>query len=135
MKSSFEKLGAEFKTFIMRGNVLDLAVGVIIGAAFGKIVSSLVADILMPIIGAISGGINFSSLSIDFGKAHISYGSFIQTLIDFIIVAFCIFILVKFVNTIAKKKKTPEEVKVVKSSEEKILEEIRDLLKANKKKS
>ena len=86
----------EFKTFIMKGNVLDLAVGVIIGGAFGKIVSSLVNDILMPIIGIFMGGLNFTSLSIKFGSSNIMYGSFIQQVIDFIIIALCVFFIVKF---------------------------------------
>ena len=88
----------EFKKFISKGNVVDLAVGVIIGGAFGKIVSSLVNDILMPIIGILIGGIDFSSLSIKVGSAKITYGMFIQNIIDFLIIAFCVFIFVKIVN-------------------------------------
>ena len=88
----------EFKKFISKGNVVDLAVGVIIGGAFGKIVSSLVNDILMPIIWALIGGINFSNLSIKIGDAKITYGMFIQNVIDFLIIAFCVFIFVKIVN-------------------------------------
>ena len=142
----------EFKEFIARGNVMDLAVGVIIGGAFGKIVTSLVDDILMPVIGVIVGGVDFTNLSAKIGEAEIKYGSFIQNIIDFLIVAFCIFIIVKIVNRISeraeelknkaeslrdknKKKEEKEEVKeeikeeIIKSDEVVLLEEIRDLLK------
>ncbi len=121
----------EFKQFISRGNVIDLAVGVIIGSAFGKIVSSIVNDILMPLIGIIIGGLDFSSLSIKVGSANIQYGLFIQNVIDFLIVAGCIFILIKIINKLSKKKE--EEEVVVKDEQVKLLEEIRDLLKHNKK--
>ena len=120
----------EFKDFAMRGNVMDMAVGVIIGGAFGSIVSSLVDDILMPLIGVIIGGIDFSGLSIKVGGAAIKYGMFIQNVIDFLIVAFCVFMIVKFLE---KFKKKEEEKPVAKSDEVKLLEEIRDLLKTNKK--
>ena len=141
LKEANKKLGkgaSEFKQFIMQGNVVDLAVGVIIGGAFGKIVTSLVDDILMPIIGIIIGGIDFSNLSIDFLDAKIMYGSFIQQIIDFLIVALCIFIFVKAINKITRKDKKEEEkeekVEEPKKSDEVILlEEIRDLLKENKK--
>jgi large conductance mechanosensitive channel len=92
----------EFKTFVIRGNVLDLAIAVIIGGAFGKIVSSLVNDILMPIIGLIMGGVNFSELSITVGAAVIKWGSFVQTIIDFLIIAFVIFLIVKIANSMKK---------------------------------
>lgn len=120
----------EFKKFIARGNVLDLAVGVIVGGAFSSIVTSLVNNIFTPIIGLILGGIDFSSLSLTFRDTKIMYGAFIQSVIDFLIVAFCLFIVVKFVNKITNKKeqKKKEEVKV-KSAELTILEEIRDLIK------
>lgn len=117
----------EFKTFISKGNVVDLAVGVIIGSAFGKIVSSLVNDILMPIIGIIIGGIDFSNLTIQIKDATIKYGIFIQNIIDFLIVAFCIFIFIKLLNKVSKKEEEKKE-KVV-SEETKILKEIRDILK------
>ncbi|MEG1892801.1 MAG: large-conductance mechanosensitive channel protein MscL [Bacilli bacterium] len=118
----------EFKKFISRGNVLDLAVGVIIGGAFSGIVTSLVNNIFTPIIGLVLGGVNFSNLSITFRNTNIMYGAFIQTIIDFLIVAFCLFMVVRFLNKITPKKK--EEVKEkVKSDELKTLEEIRDLLK------
>lgn len=126
----------EFKEFIQRGNVLDLAVGVIMGSAFGKIVTSIVNDILMPVIGVIIGGINFQSLTLRVGEATIFYGNFIQNVVDFLIVAFCIFFFVKFVNqflTLSKKEeKKKEEPK--KSDEVVLLEEIRDLLKKQDKK-
>ena len=93
----------EFKTFILRGNVMDLAVGVIIGGAFGKIISSLVADILMPLIGLIIGGIDFSSLAFTLGSAKVTYGIFLNNLIDFIIIALVIFLMVKGLNSLQKK--------------------------------
>ena len=123
----------EFKKFISRGNVMDLAVGVIMGSAFGKIVSSLVSDIIMPIVGIISGGINFTNLSLTIGDANIKYGVFIQNVVDFLIISFCIFIMVKIVNKIMhkdKEEKKPAPPK--KTNEEKLLEEIRDLLKDKK---
>lgn len=127
----------EFKKFISRGNVVDLAVGVIIGGAFSKIVSSLVNDILMPFIGTILGGIDFSNLSITIRDAKINYGMFIQNIIDFLIIAICVFIFVKFVNKIASfgQKKEPEKKKEEKpvETELSILKEIRDELKATKK--
>lgn len=120
----------EFKKFIARGNVLDLAVGVIVGGAFSSIVTSLVNNIFTPIIGLILGGIDFSNLSITFKDTKIMYGAFIQSIIDFLIVAFCLFVVVKFVNrfTSKKEKKKSEEVKI-KSNELVVLEEIRDLMK------
>ena len=124
----------EFKKFISKGNVVDLAIGVIIGGAFGKIVSSLVNDILMPIIGILIGGIDFSSLSIKVGSAKITYGMFIQNIIDFLIIAFCVFIFVKIVNKIsnlAKKEEKAEEEKVT-ETELSVLKEIREELKKNK---
>lgn len=130
-----KKIIQEFKEFIARGNVVDLAVGVIIGSAFGKIVSSLVNDILMPIIGVILGGINFTSLTLHFKDAIIYYGNFIQNVFDFLIVAFCIFMFVKVVNVLTHKAKKEAEEKQekepVKSDEVLLLEEIRDLLKNN----
>ena len=121
----------EFKEFALRGNVLDLAVGVIIGAAFGKIVTSLVNDIIMPLIGLLLAGIDFKDLSFTVGKATVLYGSFIQTIVDFLIVAFSIFLFVRFFNRFKRKEeeKVEEEVAVL-SKEEEILTEIRDLLKA-----
>ncbi len=92
----------EFKNFVMRGNVLDLAVAVIIGGAFGKIVASLVNDVIMPLIGLLMGGVNFSSLSLAIGDAEIKYGAFIQTVVDFLLVAFVIFLIVKAANKLKK---------------------------------
>ena len=124
----------EFKEFIARGNVMDLAVGVIIGAAFGKIVTSLVNDILMPLIGLVLGGIDFTGLSITVGDAKIMYGNFIQSTIDFLIVAFCIFLVIKAVNKFMEKTKKQQEKEEAeeKAADLKILEEIRDLLKKKK---
>ena len=131
-----EKGASEFKTFISKGNVVDMAVGVIIGSAFGKIVTSLVNDVLMPLIGVVLGGLDFSNLSIKVGDATIAYGNFIQTIFDFLIVAFCIFLMVKLFERFRKKEKKEEEKKEEapkKSDEVLLLEEIRDLLAKNKK--
>ena len=98
MEEEYEKIIKEFKTFIERGNVIDLAVGVVIGSAFSKIVSSLVEDLLMPIIGIIIGGIDFSNLTIKVGDSIIKYGSLINNIINFFIISFCIFIIVKLIN-------------------------------------
>lgn len=118
----------EFKQFAIKGNVLDLAIGVIIGGAFGNIVSSLVADLMMPLIGLILGGIDFSNLQIQFGAATIKYGAFIQSVVDFLIIAFTIFLFVKLINK-AKRKGEAEKAEPVPSNEEILLTEIRDLLK------
>ena len=124
----------EFRDFIQRGNVVDMAVGVIIGGAFGKIVSSVVADILMPPIGLATGGVDFTSLKLVIGgtpeaPVSINYGTFIQTSIDFLIIAFCVFLLVKAVN---KMKKPAEEAPPPgPSAEVTLLTEIRDLLRRN----
>ena len=124
----------EFKKFIARGNVLDLAVGVIIGAAFGKIVSSLVDNIIMPLIGLIIGGINLSGLAVTIKDARLEYGLFLQNVVDFLIVAFCIFLFVKAFNKVTKKEEKKEEAKKPeKSPEVKLLEEIRDELKKQSK--
>jgi len=123
----------EFKKFAMRGNVMDMAVGVVIGAAFGKIVSSFVADIIMPPISILTGGVDFSSLAITLKKAvgdnpaiTLNYGIFINTIIDFVIIAFAIFLMIKQINRFKKKeedkpKPTPEDIL--------LLREIKDLLK------
>lgn len=119
---------SEFKAFAMRGNVVDLAVGVIIGAAFGKIVSSLVNDIIMPPIGWILGGVNFSDLSIaldEAGKVVIKYGAFIQTIVDFLIIAMAIFLMVKAINKVQKPKEAPPAG----PTQEELLTQIRDILK------
>ena len=129
----------EFKEFISRGNVVDMAVGVIMGSAFGKIVTSLVNDIIMPLVGVLIGGIDFTSLSFKIQKAEVKYGSFIQNIVDFLIVAICIFIFVKIINKLntidvlhKKKKEETKKEEVKKSNEEVLLEEIRDLLKKQK---
>jgi len=120
----------EFKKFIARGNVIDLAVGVIMGGAFGKIVTSLVSDIITPAIGIIMGGIDFTGLNLTIKDSVILYGNFIQNVIDFLIQAFCIFIMVKLINKFFHKKEEEEKAtEPVKSDEVLLLEEIRDLLK------
>jgi large conductance mechanosensitive channel len=129
----------EFKTFAMRGNVLDMAVGIIIGGAFGKIVSSLVADVIMPPVGMLVGGINFTEWTIKLHEAVIeagqiikpavtlNIGTFIQTIFDFIVIAFSIFLMIKAMNTLNKKKEAASSAKL--SKQEELLTEIRDLLK------
>lgn len=121
-----------FKEFISKGNVIDLAVGVIIGSAFGKIVTSVVNDILMPLIGIVIGGVNFTSLNVKIGDAVINYGAFIQNVIDFLIIALCVYIFVSVINRIIKKEKKEEVKETKKSDEVLLLEEIRDLLKKKK---
>ena len=135
------KLIQEFKDFAVKGNAVDMAVGVIIGGAFGKIVSSIVDDIIMPPIGWLIGGVNFSDLKwtlpeVDIpgitasAPATINYGNFLQTLIDFLIIAFCVFMMVKGINKLSKKKEEePAAPAPEPTSEEKLLSEIRDLLK------
>ena len=130
MKSFLE----EFKAFAMKGNVIDLAVAVVIGAAFGKIVSSLVADIVMPIIGLLLGGINFSGLSYKLGDTTLTYGVFIQSVLDFVIVALAIFIMVSVIAKAQKSMEKKAEAEAVEkpkepSEEVKLLREIRDSLK------
>ncbi|WP_374718317.1 large conductance mechanosensitive channel protein MscL [Neobacillus sp.] len=124
----------EFKQFAMKGNVLDLAVGVIIGGAFGKIVSSLVEDILTPILGLLSGGINFTDLMIQFGEAKVKYGQFIQSVLDFFIIAFSIFLFIKIINRFKKKEEQKSDELIIDRTEE-LLTEIRDLLKEQKENS
>ena len=120
----------EFKEFAVKGNVMDMAVGVIIGAAFGKIVTSLVNDILMPIIGMLTGGIDFTGLKATIGEANITYGQFVQSVIDFVIVAFCIFLMLKGINKLNRKKEEPAEPAAPAGpTQEELLAEIRDLLK------
>jgi large conductance mechanosensitive channel len=126
-------IAGEFKEFAMKGNVVDLAVGVIIGAAFGKIVSSLVGDVIMPPLGALIGGINFSDLAVTVGTdpkgapVLLRYGAFLQTLFDFLIIAFVIFIAVKGINKL--KKPPPPAADAPPPRQEVLLEEIRDALK------
>ena len=136
----------EFKKFAMRGNVVDMAVGIVIGAAFGKIVSSFVSDVLMPPIGKMMGGVDFSNLFINLGDgtfeslaaaqeagaATINYGVFINTVLDFIIVAFAIFMVIKAMNAAKKKEEAAPPAPPKPSNEEKLLAEIRDVLKAGR---
>jgi len=116
----------EFRDFINRGNAVDLAVAVIIGAAFGAIVKSIVDDLLMPLIGIIIGGIDFTSLMLQVGSAQVMYGNFIQAVINFLVIAFVIFLIVRQLN---KMKKQQPATPAAPSAEEKLLTEIRDLLK------
>jgi len=135
----------EFKEFAMRGNVVDMAVGVIIGAAFGKIVTSLVNDVLMPVIGGLIGNVDFTTLSWTIREAvddkaavTVNYGNFIQVVVDFLIVAFCIFLVIKGINKLSNLKKKEEEAPAEpeapapKPDDVVLLEEIRDLLKKQK---
>ena len=117
----------EFKAFAMRGNVVDLAVAVIIGGAFGKIVTSVVADVVMPIVGLLLGGVNFTGLSITVGDAVIKYGAFIQAIVDFLIIAWVIFLALKALNKM--KKAEPPAAPAPPPPQEVLLTEIRDLLK------
>lgn len=124
------KLVHEFKTFAMKGNVVDMAVGIIIGAAFGKIVSSLVSDVIMPPIGLLLGGIDFSNLSISLADGvTIKYGLFINTVIDFIIVAFAIFMMIKGMNSLKKSEEAKPTAPPAPREEVVLLSQIRDLLK------
>lgn len=120
---------AEFKTFIARGNVMDMAVGVIIGGAFNAITTSLINDIVMPILGIFTGSISFSELSLTINGAVIAYGNFIQAVLNFIIMAFVVFCLVKAMNKLHRKKEEAPPAPPEPSAEEKLLAEIRDLLK------
>lgn len=129
---------SEFKEFAMRGNVIDMAVGVVIGGAFGKIVSSLVGDVIMPVVGVLTGGVNFTDLKFTLKEAvdgvpavTINYGSFIQTMVDFLIIAFCIFCVIKALNTFKNKlpKEEPAPVEPETPADIALLTEIRDLLK------
>jgi len=126
----------EFKEFAVKGNVVDMAVGVIIGGAFGKIVSSFVADVIMPPIGVLLGGVNFSDLAITIQDAVgtspavvIAYGKFVQTVIDFTIIAFVIFMAIRFINNLKKKEEAAPAAPAEPSKEQVLLTEIRDLLK------
>jgi large conductance mechanosensitive channel len=126
----------EFKAFAMRGNVVDMAVGIVIGSAFGKIVSSFVADVIMPPLGMILGNVNFTDLAItlkeasgDVAAVTLNYGNFIQTAVDFVIIAFAIFMVVKGMNALKKKEESVPAAPPAPSKEETLLTEIRDLLK------
>ena len=131
------KLVKEFREFAMKGNVVDMAVGIIIGAGFGKIVSSLVADVIMPPIGILLGGVDFSGLKLTLKEAAapqtavtVNYGQFIQTVVDFTIVAFSVFLLIKMMNALKKKEEQAPQTTPTESTQEVLLREIRDLLKA-----
>lgn len=132
---------SEFKAFAIKGNVVDMAVGIIIGAAFGKIVSSFVGDVIMPPIGLLIGGVDFTDLAVTLKAAEgdlpavvLSYGKFIQTILDFIIVAFAIFMGVKAINRLKREEAAAPEVPPAPSKEQELLSEIRDLLKAQQDK-
>ncbi|WP_333873770.1 large-conductance mechanosensitive channel protein MscL [Methylobacter sp.] len=129
----------EFKEFAVKGNAIDMAVGIIIGAAFGKIISSLVADVFMPPIGVLIGGVDFTKLAFTLKEASgntpavtLNYGNFIQTLVDFTIIAFVIFMAIKLINRLKKKEAAAPTVTPKPSKEEQLLTEIRDLLKERK---
>ena len=122
----------EFGKFIQRGNVMDLAVGVVIGSAFSAIVTSLVNDIIMPVVGMIIGGVDFTHLSVTVGKATLNYGAFIQAVVNFLIVAFVLFVIVKAMNKLQEKIKKKEEEKK-KDANLELLTEIRDILKKHPK--
>lgn len=120
----------EFKKFAFKGNVVDLAVGVVIGAAFGKIVSSLVKDVITPLLGMVLGGVDFTSLHFGYGKSAVMYGNFIQTIFDFLIIAAAIFMFVKVFNKLTSRKEEEKEEEIPEpTKEEVLLGEIRDLLK------
>lgn len=133
--SNSKKTGfiAEFKTFISRGNVIDLAVGVIIGAAFKAIVDSLVGDIVMPFVGIFTNSVSFAELSVTIGGAVIKYGSFIEAILNFLIMAFVIFLMVRTINKFHKKEEAAPTAPPAPSKEEVLLTEIRDLLKEQNK--
>lgn len=120
----------EFKKFALRGNVVDLAVAVIIGGAFGKIVSSLVSDVTMPLIGVLIGGVSFTGLAVQVGDAVIGYGAFIQSVVDFLIIAIAVFLIVKAASTRQKREQAAPAAPPAPSREEVLLAEIRDLLRA-----
>ena len=122
---------SEFKTFIARGNVMDMAVGVIIGGAFSSITTSLINDIVMPVLGIFTDSISFAELSVKVGPAVITYGNFIQAVLNFLIMAFVVFCLVKTINSFHRKKEAPPPAPKA-SAEEKLLTEIRDLLRERK---
>ena len=128
-----KKILKEFKEFISKGNVIDMAVGVVIGSAFSKIVTSLVNDVIMPLVGIVIGGLDFTSLSIKVKESEILYGSFIQNIVDFLIIAACIFTVVKIMNKFKRPKKEEEPKPVEVPEDIKLLTEIRDLLKKESK--
>ena len=122
-------MAKEFREFAVKGNVMDLAVGVIIGAAFGKIVASLVEDVVMPLIGTLMGGLDFGGLALKVGSATLKYGKFLQICLDFLIIAWAVFLIVKLINRLKREEEQPAEPKAP-PRQEVLLEEIRDLLKS-----
>ena len=129
-------MAKEFKEFAMKGNMLDMAIGIVIGAAFGKIVSSVVADVLMPPLGLLLGGVNFAALKLtlkeavgDTAAVTLNYGAFLQTVVDFVIVAFAIFLMIKGINSMRKKQEEAPAAPAPPPNQEVLLAEIRDLLK------
>lgn len=120
----------EFKKFAMKGNVVDLAVAVIIGAAFGKIVASLVGDVIMPLLGVLIGGVNLTGLAIRVGAASLAYGKFLQACLDFVIIAWAIFVVVQLINRLKREEPAAPAAPPAPPREQVLLEEIRDLLKA-----
>ncbi len=125
-----KKFFKEFQEFAVKGNVMDLAVAVVIGNAFGKIVTSLVNDIIMPLMGIVLGGLNFTKLEVTLEDITLKYGNFLQSIVDFVIIAFCIFVAVKMMNVVIKKKKAEEKKEGKANAKEvELLVEIRDLLK------
>jgi len=122
-------IAKEFREFAVKGNVMDLAVGVIIGAAFGKIVASVVEDVVMPLIGTLLGGLDFSGLALKVGSATIKYGKFLQTCLDFLIIAVAVFLLVKLINRLKREEEKAAPAAPPVPRQEVLLEEIRDLLK------
>jgi large conductance mechanosensitive channel len=120
----------EFREFAVKGNVVDLAVAVIIGGAFGKIVSSLVGDVVMPLVGLLLGGVNFAGLAVKVGSASLQYGKFLQSCVDFLIIAWVIFLAVKLINRLKRTEPQAEEAPAAPPRQEVLLEEIRDLLKS-----
>jgi large conductance mechanosensitive channel len=122
-------MASEFREFAMKGNVVDLAVGVVIGAAFGKIVASLVEDLIMPLVGTVLGGVDFSGLAMKIGAATLKYGKFIQTCVDFFLIAMAIFLMVKLINRLKREQAAPAPEPKAPPRQEVLLEEIRDLLK------
>ncbi len=122
----------EFKAFVSRGNVIDLAVAVILGAAFGAIIKSLVDDIIMPLVGIVLGGVDFTTLTLQVGNATLTYGNFIQAIVNFLVIAFALFLIIRSINKTQKQEAPAPAAPPEPSAEEKLLAEIRDLLKAKK---
>ena len=127
-----KKFLEEFKAFALKGNVMDLAVGVIIGGAFGAITTSLIDDLLMPLIGIVAGGVDLGGLAVTVGGATLAYGSFISAIVNFLLIALVVFWIVKAVNKLTRKKEEKPAAPPAPSAEEKLLTEIRDLLREKK---